>query len=182
MNVLYSIAVLYIPSFLKKRELLHLFGITASAFSLPLPSLAGLSYDECLQEFARFSESAVQRSYNRKSDMEHIKEHLFQGAYRFGKKYKKLLSISSRADAWRAARLLYRILKIDFRKVNQGPITISRCFFSEFYSPDTCRVFSSLDAGVLAGLSGGGVLQFTQRITEGSDCCLAQLIFKDESL
>jgi hypothetical protein len=74
-----------------------------------------------------------------------------------------------------AARLAYRAIGIDFEGDTCGGITINRCFFSQAYTPTVCQVMSALDAGLLAGLSGGSRLVFTERITEGYPWCRARL-------
>jgi hypothetical protein len=74
-----------------------------------------------------------------------------------------------------AARMVYGLLDIDLRGTRDGRITVRRCAFSDVYSAEICRLISALDAGLLAGLSGGDRLEFTQRITEGAPCCLARL-------
>ena len=74
-----------------------------------------------------------------------------------------------------AMRLLYRAIGINAKFDMEGNVTISACYFSSFYSGRICRLISALDAGVAAGLSGGGRLVFSQRMTEGHDCCLARL-------
>ena len=74
-----------------------------------------------------------------------------------------------------AARVVYGLLDIDLRGTPDGEITVRRCAFSDSYSPEVCRLVSALDTGLLAGLSGGDRLEFTQRITEGGPCCLARL-------
>ncbi len=75
-------------------------------------------------------------------------------------------------------RSLYDILDIDFDGSDSGSgsgeITISRCYFSSFYSPEVCQVMSAMDRGLLAGLAGGGELVFIERITEGQPCCRAR--------
>jgi hypothetical protein len=38
---------------------------------------------------------------------------------------------------------------------------------------------SSVDQGILAGLSEGGELRFIQRLTEGGDCCKAEFVPRD---
>jgi hypothetical protein len=60
-------------------------------------------------------------------------------------------------------------------RVSHGEITVRRCPFSDVYSVEVCRLVGALDSGLLAGLSGGDRLEFTQRITEGAPCCLARL-------
>jgi hypothetical protein len=59
MNFLFKISELYIPAFLKKRELMNLFHITATAFESEIPSTAGFSFEKCLAEFARFTKNEV---------------------------------------------------------------------------------------------------------------------------
>jgi hypothetical protein len=70
-------------------------------------------------------------------------------------------------------RFLYGILDIDLEGSDNGEITVRRCYFSSFYSPQVCQIMSAMDRGLLAGLSGTGELVFSQRITEGPTCCRA---------
>jgi hypothetical protein len=81
----------------------------------------------------------------------------------------------------RGARLLYGILSIDFQGAPDGDIVINRCFFSRDYTPKTCALMSGLDEGVLAGLSGGGRLEFSARITENKAVCRARFDFQGGS-
>ena len=74
-----------------------------------------------------------------------------------------------------AARMVYELLDIDFRGTGQGEITVRRCAFSDIYSAEVCWLVSALDTGLLAGLSGGDRLEFSQRITESAPTCLARL-------
>jgi hypothetical protein len=62
-----------------------------------------------------------------------------------------------------------------------GDIVVRRCSFSRRYSAEVCRLMSRLDAGVLAGLAGGGELAFSERLTEGSDRCRARFTFPGAS-
>ena len=70
-------------------------------------------------------------------------------------------------------RVLYRILDIDLQGDARGEVVISRCYFSRFYSGEVCRLMSAMDRGLFAGLSNGGELTFSSRITEGQPCCRA---------
>jgi len=54
-------------------------------------------------------------------------------------------------------------------------ITVTRCFFADYYTEPVCRVIAALDAGLAAGLFGGASFEFTQRLTEGKPCCRAIL-------
>ena len=75
----------------------------------------------------------------------------------------------------------YQVIGIDFAGTADGRVRIARCGFAAAYSPAVCRLIGALDAGLLAGLSGGDRLAFSQRITEGAPCCLARLERKEAS-
>ena len=85
------------------------------------------------------------------------------------------------ADAMIAARICYRMLDIDFKGNAGGEVCITRCSFSGVYSPAACQVMSALDAGLLAGLTGGGRLLFSQRLTEGFPSCRARVFLEVEA-
>ena len=73
----------------------------------------------------------------------------------------------------RAARIAYRMIGIDLRADEHGAVVVDRCSFAAWYSPRVCHLMSSLDAGLIAGLTQGGRLTFSERITEGRPRCLA---------
>ncbi len=62
------------------------------------------------------------------------------------------------------------------RCCDTGEIVITRCAFSRVYAPAICEFISALDAGIVAGLTGGTTLVFTERITAGAPACRARLI------
>ncbi len=174
MNFLLFLAEKYIPTFIRKKELKNLFQLTASAFERNAPSLDGLSYDDCFVEFALFTETSVHLLGNQDERISIIQEKLFQRAYEYGTLWRKRFGITTMNEAMKAGKIFYRAIGIDFRGTEQGDIEINKCFFSQYYSPATCKLISSLDAGILAGLNGEGKLTFSQRITEGSGSCKAQ--------
>jgi hypothetical protein len=163
----------HVPTFLKKRELRRLFEMTASAFGHTVPSTAGLSFDECLTAFAQYAETEVAESIDRGEDLQATRDRLYNRAFEFGERFRRRFRVSTRTEVMEASRILYHFLGIDFRETSPGKITIGACFFSKYYSARTCWVMSSLDEGMMAGLSGGGMLTFSQRITEGCDSCKA---------
>jgi hypothetical protein len=173
MSFLLFLAERYLPAFIRKKELKNLFQLTASAFGSDAPSLVGLSYDDCLDKFALSTESSVHQLGNQDERIFIIQERLFQRAYEYGTLWRKRFGITTMNEAMKAGKILYRAIGIDFRGTEQGVIEIGKCFFSKYYSPATCKLISSLDAGILAGLTGGGKLTFSQRITEGSASCKA---------
>ena len=174
MNLLLVLLRLYTPTWVKKGELAELFECTAAAFGGEAPPTAGLSFDECLLEYARFTAAQAEAAIRRGDDPEALRDRLYRNAYRLGRKLRQALRVSSTDEAMAATRLLYRALRMELRGPVEGEFEVGRCFFSRFYSSRVCQVVSALDAGVVAGLSDGGQLTFYQRITEGHDRCRAR--------
>jgi len=182
MNIFLIAARLYIPAFIKKKSISELFACTAEAFECGMPDINKLSYDVCLSAYAQFTREAAEQAIRKGANLETIQARLYRNAFSLGEILRKQFHITTFKDAMAASRILYRALKIDFHGDSHGNITIKRCFFSKFYSSRVCQLISSLDAGVLAGLSGGENLVFSQRITEGGSCCKACLYMKGSAL
>ena len=180
MNALYSIARYYIPPRLKKMGLQAIFDATATAFDHQAPVTRRMTFDKSLETYARFTELAVTTAIDGRHDLLENQAKLRRNAFNVGLRFRALFGVSSRKDVMDVARLLYRMIGIDFHGTAGGEITISRCGFDRFYSPRTCRVMSSFDEGVLAGLSGEGNLVFTGRLTEGQPYCEAHFEFKEQ--
>lgn len=180
MSLLLQIANIYVPAFVKRKYFTRLFSATAEAFHTHLPNMSGWKYDRFLQEYAVFTRKESDELFRQGIDIEPVKKSLFDGAMQLGSELRRILKVRTRRDIMLAGRMLYRMLGIDFRMNPEGEITIGRCYFSKFYSAETCRLISSLDAGILAGISGGGKLVFINRITEKADSCHANLIFPEE--
>jgi len=182
MNVFGRIARIYVPAYLKKRELNNLFRITASAFGGEIPRLSGFSYAECLAEYARFTKAEVEGSIDRLYNLGIARQQLCHRSYELGSTLRKRFHVTSINDVMAACRIIYKCLGINFRGTDDGEITICDCFFSKYYSEQICGVISCLDKGLVAGLSGGGKLSFTQKITEGMDCCKAVLVQPEDKI
>ena len=150
-----------------------LFSATADAFQTAPPSFGGLSFDESLTQYARFTREQADNAIRLGSETE-VQSRLFQNAHRIGRQFRRDFKVNA-AEVMRMGALVYKMLGIDFHGEPGGDIVIRRCFFSGYYSSQVCRLISSLDEGLLVGLAGGGRLTFTQRITEGNECCLAHL-------
>jgi hypothetical protein len=166
---------------LSKKWALHdLFMATAAAFGCAAPAHQGLSYRECLHLYAQFTQSQVDAVIGDGRDLAAVEQRLYENALQLGEKYARLLHIRSQAEMMVIGRLLYAMLEIDFRSNTQGEVVIRRCYFSQFYTGQICRVMSALDRGLFAGLSQGGQLRFAARITEGSPCCLARFTLQEQ--
>lgn len=110
------------------------------------------------------------------------KDQLYKKAFQMGCNLRKELRISSSEEFMAASRILYHIIGIDFHGKKTGQITIRKCYFKRFYSEDICKIISSLDKGILAGLSGEmGKLEFLDRLTSGAECCRAVFHLEDRT-
>ena len=180
MSPLLARLLTHTPTIVKRQALVQLFRATASAFQADMPRLAGLSREQCLLAYARFTADQADEALRQGGDLSALQERLYQNAYRLGRTPGWLLRVRSVDDVMALGRSLYDILDIDFdgsgsgSVSGSGEITISRCYFSSYYSPEVCQVMSAMDRGLLAGLAGGGELVFVERITEGQPCCRAR--------
>jgi hypothetical protein len=181
MNIRLTLAKVFIPAHLKRKKLAELFRRTGWAFQTEIPPLNGLTRKAMLQKYALFTKELAENALRKSQDHDAARARMFQTAYELGHQTGKSLKISTREEFMAAARIIYRILGIDFRGNAGGDIAIQKCFFSRFYSPQVCRFISAVDDGILAGLAGGGTLEFRQRLTEGKDSCRARFIFKERA-
>jgi hypothetical protein len=165
----------HVPALARRAALRALFATTAAGFGCPVPPLEGLDADALLRRYARFTRDQAEAALRNGRDLPALHDRLERGARVLGARLRAGLRLRTTEDAMAAARMLYGLLDIDLRGTGDGEITIRRCAFSEAYSAEVCRLVGALDSGLLAGLSGAGRLEFTQRITEGAPCCLARL-------
>jgi hypothetical protein len=110
---------------------------------------------------------------------------MFREGLILGHKFRRILGVgSSLEDLISAARILYKVLgiKFDIKKNKTGEIVmvVNHCDLSEYYRPDTCRVLSAADEGVVQGLNPKIKMKFQERITEGASCCLAPIHMEDD--
>ena len=177
MRLLLPLLELYLPGPLKKKVLADLFSLTAQAFGVIPPPIRGMSYLEALEAYALFTQREAERVLQEENDSEVIKRCLYDNARLLGKRLREKLRLRSAEDVLRTSKLLYKILEISFEGRTDGRVTIARCYFSRFYTNRICGLISALDAGVAAGLSGGGKLDFYQKLTEGRDSCKARIVW-----
>lgn len=186
MNYILKIMRFHIPEYIKNKKLAELFRLTADAFGIEAPGLCGLPFSVRLAKYAEFTKEQAERTLKwegspeeRKSRLDVVEGKLYQNSLLYGRGLRKSLKIDSRGQALEALELVYQIIGIDFRCgardgsqcAEPDGFTVSKCFFSRYYSAEVCRLISSLDRGLAAGLTGCGELGFIQRITEGRACC-----------
>jgi len=174
MSALLARLLSHTPVIVRRQALVQLFRATAAAFQADMPRLSGLSREQCLLAYARFTANQAEEALRQGGDLSELQERLYRNAYRLGRTPGWLLRVRSVDDVMALGRSLYDVLDIDFEGSGDGEITIGRCYFSSYYSPEACQVMSAMDRGLLAGLAGGGELVFIERITEGQPCCRAR--------
>ena len=174
MGLILAVAERYVPGSIKKAQLGRLFAATADAFQTTTPSLQGLTFENSLRLYARFTREQSEKSA-KSGTTKAVQARLFANAFRMGERYRLRFQLGTLEEMMRLGRVIYKLLEIDFSGNPTGDVLVNRCFFSAYYSSDVCQLVSSLDSGLLAGLSGGGRLRFSQRITEGNSCCKAHL-------
>jgi len=110
---------------------------------------------------------------------------MFREGLALGNKFRIILGVgTSLEDLISAARILYKVLgiKFDIKEYETSEIVmvVNHCALAEYYGPDTCRVMSAADEGVVQGLNPKIKMKFQERITEGATCCLAPIHMEDD--
>ena len=182
MNLIVLAMKIYIPKWIKRNNLNLLFESTAMAFGVDMPPLDHLSYEQLLEKYAVFTRTETEKRLQSGDGVPEIEHALYQHAYNLGSKLRKQLSLKKKKDVLAVVSVLYRAIGIDFRWNDAGSIEIHSCYFSRFYSEAACRIISSMDEGIIAGLSGGGTLSFSERITEGQPLCKAFFNFNGDAV
>jgi hypothetical protein len=165
----------HVPAVARRAALRALFATTAAGFGCPVPPLSGLDADGLLGRYAQFTRDQAEAALRDGRDLPALQDRLKRGARALGARLRAGLRLRTTEDTMAAARMVYGLLDIDLYGTRDGEITVRRCAFSDIYSAEVCRLVGALDTGLLAGLSGGDYLEFTQRITESAPCCLARL-------
>ncbi len=174
MNLALALGRIHIPAFIKKSQLRKLFICTAAAFQRPVPPM-GSSFAGALRTYALFTRDLMKESFRLGEDEPEIQARLYRNAYGLGRELRKTLRPATPDEVRRAMSLLYRAMGIKAAFDAEGNATVRACYFSPYYTSRNCQLMSALDAGLAAGLSGGGRLVFSQRMTEGHEHCLARL-------
>lgn len=113
------------------------------------------------------------------------REALFSVGQKLGEQTRSKLGVSDQPeDLTRAAKILYRILGIEFYLEGQGSsnltVVINRCALTEHYSKLTCEVLSATDEGVIKGLQPSVTMKFKEYMTSGCKTCRAHIQFNEK--
>ena len=182
MNILVKVLPHNLPAFVCKETLAELFEATADAFECPAPALDHLSYDECLRTYALFTREQAEKALQSGRDVPAIKTQLYRSAYPLGRKLRRWFGVDTMEEVMELGQILYRAIGVEIQGDAQGNVTVKRCYYSQFYSAPVCDLISALDDGVFSGLSGGGRLTFSERLTEGGERCRAKLQLREERI
>jgi len=175
LNLLLSLAGVYLPAPFAKRRLDRLIAATADAFQTSAPDTHGLSYGDSLAALAVFSRNRAEACLKLPSGSDAVRSRLFDAAQEIGRDLRREFRVSTARDVASVLRIAYRALGIKFEGAGYGEVVIPQCLFSSYYSGPVCRLMQALDQGLACGLSQGGRLTFSSRITEGNPCCQAIL-------
>lgn len=128
--------------------------------------------------------NAIIESIGYEKAMEVGRTAMFKAGYRLGLESRKRLGVSENLqDTIKAAQVMYRVLGIEFKVEKLGEnmvLKVKKCSLAAHYSPETCRLMSAADEGVVHGLNKNIDMLFKKRITDGAEECKACLKFKFE--
>ena len=172
---------LHVPDIVARSALRRLFDATASAFGREPVDLDAMDRRALLERYVSFTARCAEQTLSDNTQLELVSRRMWENAYTLGESIRRRLGVRTRAEALRAARIAYRMIGIDLRADRHGHVVVDRCTFAERYSPQICLVMSALDAGLIAGLTRGGRLAFSERITEGRPRCLARIAWQEAS-
>jgi hypothetical protein len=176
MNARLLLLHLHIPGFVRRSILRELIGATARAFGRDTPDTAKLTATELMAHAIEISRGWADHAIRTDVDLDRLERRMFFEAFEMGRLARHRLRLTSEADGLAAARIIYRAIGIDFRHLGSGHIEVPRCSFARAYGPGICRLMSSMDSGLIAGLTGTHGLRFTERITEGAVACRALVL------
>lgn len=162
-------------SLFRRIELQVLMQLTAGALRQPSRRLWTLSHADALRTYAEYTSHHLRNGAD-----DPLLQRMNSRAYRLGSLLRRLFFIRSEATAQRVVKALYLNIGIRMSFADNGQLCFHRCYFSRHYTPAVCLAASALDDGIIRGITGrpAGCLRFSQRLTEGCQCCLAQFQHK----
>lgn len=175
------------PKYIIYRELVHVDTLTTYALEDLLSNHSSNKNEEKPNKEAIFNESVEKRRDSMainhvnlvtslvdalgKEEAVHLgRETMFKVGETLGRETGQKLGVGgSIKDLIKAAKILYRILGIEFEVQIKSPtsaiLIINLCAFSTNYSDLTCQILSATDEGVIRGLNQNIKMSFTERMT-----------------
>jgi hypothetical protein len=191
------LASIWMPRASLRRELLHVEEVTNaaldSALRLAIPNYRPEGVESIGRDLAdlraRMAQGHKKRvelligALGRQEALAVGRDALFQAGLRLGGEARTRLEVKDEPDdLLRAARIMYRVLGIEFDMIfkgGRGEMRVHRCAMADHYTADTCSILSATDEGVVHGLSPRAEMKFTRHITSGSEECVADVAFTE---
>ncbi len=194
MSIRLKIASLWLPDFILKKELDKVAMETIGGLKVVLrqhtPEKVEMINDEISNGDLEKRRFAMARLHNECVNLliEELgyekaikigRKAMFKAGYKLGQEARQKLGVGNDfKDLELAARILYKILGIEFKLENKGGniiMVVNRCALSKYYSPEACMILSAADEGVVRGLNENMSMEFKERITEGASECIAYI-------
>lgn len=194
MGIRLKIASFWIPEFLLKKDLGIVAKNTIEGLDNILKEYAPQKMEEILEQDGvlngnieeRRSKMANAHNNRVKALIEALgyeeaikngRNAMFNVGLKLGQNARRRLGVgNSFHDLKSAAKIMYKILGIQFEIENKDGnmiMIVNRCALSKYYSPESCKVLSAADEGVVRGLNEKMSMKFKERITEGVSECRA---------
>ncbi len=191
MTIRLKIASIWLPDFILKRELDKVARKTIKGLDEVLKQHASpqkLDEDVVLRGSLEGRRSKMTRTHNSQvrtlinelgyeKGIELGRKAMFSVGYGLGQDASRRLGVGDNfQDLEMAAKILYKVLGIDFKIENKNGnviMIVNRCSLSRYYTADACKVLSAADEGVVRGLNENMEMKFKERITEGASECIA---------
>lgn len=192
MNIRLKIASLWLPEFILKRELDNVAKKTIKGLNDVLDQYVPCKKfdrgNEILKGSLEERRARMAEAHNNrvkvlieelgyKKAIKIGRKAMFKVGYQLGRDTGQRLGVgNSFKDLEDAAKILYKVLGIDFKIENKDGkmvMVVKRCDLSKYYAPETCKVLSAADEGVVFGLNENLDMKFKVRITEGASECIA---------
>lgn len=172
------------PEWVTRVQMQILLDTTARGFGVRSRRIAHLPAEEALAAYAQFTMECMEslpasvkcppeQRQAQRAGRRAVLRCLYREAYRTGSRIRRITGVTESRDIERLVFYLYSNLRIAMSGHIPGEITVTDCYFGRMYTPAQCAVMSLVDSGVIAGICGGGKLEFSGRITEGCGKCTA---------
>ena len=190
----------WIPKYIIKREVGHIEALTTDALEALLNKYSSNNInEEKLKKGA--SEGTIEQrrdamAFNHTNLVNSLakvlgkekaiglgRDAMFRVGERLGSEACQKLGVgNSLQDLIRAAKILYRVLGIEFEvqlsNPNNAILIVNRCALATKYSELTCQVLSATDEGTMIGLNKKMNMVFSEKITSGQPKCKATITFR----
>jgi hypothetical protein len=198
MSVRLRLASLWMPRFVKAREIDRIRSLTYAALDELLAEHAPGTLEVGEEDNPRRLEErrgvmalghrkrveALIKGVGREKAILLGRDSLYPIGKALGRDARRRLGVGdTKKELLRAASVIYDILGIEFT-VSTGPdgdrLVVSRCALSSYYSRDVCMVLSAVDEGAVSGLNPGAEMRFREHLTDGAPICVASISIKEE--